>query len=147
MKYFTLFFAMSLVACSGNDQSVSGMSAVGSSGPNAGLLVYDTQLLRSCGYEENRTRDESSQVLIDAGIDVIGSYCARLTGVAFQESCFSPEGGIYVHELHEANQSDADSLGYATVASLESFTTNEGMVDAVVSYELVECSGLQLGYF
>jgi len=148
MKYLTMFFAVSLVACSGSDNGMSGATAVGSGGPNAGLLVYDSQLLRSCGYEENRTRDESAQVLIDTGIDVIASYCARLSGVAFQESCFSPTGEIYVHELHEANQADAEALGYAPVSSLAEFETNEGFVDvAPVRYELVECSNLQLGYF
>lgn len=147
MKYLTMFFAVSLVACSDSDNGMSSTVAVGSDDPNSGLLVYDTQLLRSCGYEENRTRDESANILIDKGIDVIASYCARLSGVAFQESCFSPTGEIYVHELHEANQADAEALGYAAVKSLSGFETSEGFVEqALVTYERSDCSSLQLGF-
>ncbi|UDL06167.1 hypothetical protein [Marinobacter sp. CA1] len=78
--------------------------------------------------------EDSAQRMINKGIDVIESQCARLTGVMFPSECGGVDGGIHVHTIHSENLPDAQKLGFESVSTLPEHEGDSG-------YAVVECAG------
>ena len=95
-------------------------------------LVYANREVRQC-ESDGVSPEESAQILINAGIDVINSTCGIRTGVEYPAVCGRGTVDILVHEIRSVNLSDAEQLGFQEISTL---------IDAAVgtSYELVDCA-------
>ena len=58
------------------------------------------------------TKTESSQKLIDIGVDVLISECAYDNLIDVMDRCGNPTSEIIVHKIQLENVSDAKSVGF-----------------------------------
>ncbi|HVY65466.1 MAG TPA: hypothetical protein VHH11_11660 [Gammaproteobacteria bacterium] len=93
-------------------------------------LVYVDRGAHQC-QSDGLSPEASAQRLIDAGVDVLKSYCGQRTGVVFPTVCGAPTGDILLHEIRAANLPDAERLGFQNVAALAA---------AGQGYVLVDCT-------
>jgi hypothetical protein len=91
-------------------------------------LVYVSAGAIQCDYQ-GRTTTETAQLLIDAGIDVISSYCG-VTDMAYITVCGAATGDINLHEINAANVDDAKEIGFGPVSEL---------VDMGIGYQVRKC--------
>ena len=114
---------LTLIGCSNGGSS--------NTPPEENIIVYISKGSTQC-FEGGVSPNESAQVLIDSGIDVIDTFCGSLTGVLFPAVCGGATGEILAHEIREVNLSSANELGYETI---------EGLVDneSGTGYEIAEC--------
>jgi hypothetical protein len=96
-------------------------------------LVFVDRGAHQCQMD-GTTPESSAQRLINAGVDVLKSYCGQRTGVASPTVCGAPTGDILLHEIRAANLPDAERLGFESVARL---------ADAGQGYLLVDCTTRQ----
>lgn len=122
-----------LVACSGSSGNAPARSTSLAEGdlPEGDILIYADRGARQC-ESDGLSPEESAQILINAGIDVLASTCGIITGVAFPAVCGGGTPDILVHQIRSVNLPDAEQLGFQEINTL---------VDpaAGTSYQLVEC--------
>jgi len=110
--------------------SLSGCSDSSNLGSAEYALVYDTREILQCG--QILSLEDSAQILVDAGIDVLSSSCGNKTGIAYAQVCGAPSASIIIHEIRNQNLPGAEAEGFLDVETL--IDTNAG-----TSYEIVEC--------
>ena len=91
-------------------------------------LVFADRGAHQC-QQDGMTPEVSAQRLIDAGVDVLKSYCGQRTGVAFPAVCGAPTGDILLHQIRAANLPDAERLGFQNVAQLAAIGQGYVLVD------------------
>lgn len=93
-------------------------------------LVYINDSSVQCEFE-GVSEQETAQILIDYGVDVIESTCGYISGVAVATQCGLGDININVHLISDDKVIDAQNIGYELIATLEN---EEGL-----GYETIEC--------
>ncbi len=128
MKRAICIFLLFLAACTDD-----------SSSPTVGnILVYIDKGALQC-ETSGISAEESAQVLINAGIDVLESTCGFQTGLVFPDICGGETGALVVHDIRFENLPDAEQLGYANVSSL--IDLSRGLAFQLVDCEFIDFPG------
>jgi len=109
-----------LGACGGSgDPADMNAPPAGRSAVRAGdILVYESRQSVQCG-SRGLTTQQSALKLTHGGIDVVQSACGAMTGVGFPAVCGAGTGEILMHEIRSVSLSDAEQLGFQSVATLQ----------------------------
>lgn len=75
--------------------------------------------------------DQTAQILIDDGIDVMLSHCGYLSGIAVAAQCGLGNTNINLHTINIQNIYDARELGFEPVSSLKHGDD--------IGYVIIEC--------
>lgn len=116
---------MSLISCGGNKSS----NVASHAGEN--IIVYISKGNKQCSHD-GLSADGSVRVLVNAGVDVIETFCGAITGLAFAAVCGGGTGDIIAHKIRKVNLSSAKELGYEDVETLVD-------VKNMVGYEIHKC--------
>ncbi len=92
------------------------LTACDSASDNSDTILVYAHNAPQC--EQLYSLASSTQELIDAGIDVLGSWCGHEAG-AYCAACGCPSGHILVHEIRTTNVPDARLLGFLPVGALD----------------------------
>lgn len=120
------FITLSLIGCGGDKNS--------NVTPEENIIVYISKGNTQCN-DDGLSADDSSQVLVNAGIDVIETFCGVTTGLSVAAVCGGVTGDILAHEIREVNLSRAKELGYKAI---------ETLVDAekMIGYKINKCEDI-----
>jgi hypothetical protein len=61
---------------------------------------------------------QTQMILVQGGIDVLGSACGTITGVAYPAVCGAATGEINIHRVRRENVADAERLGFRNVSDI-----------------------------
>ena len=116
-----------LVACggSGGHNNASNFSE-----ENETVYIDDGAI--QCGFY-GLSEEETAQMLINNGIDVIESQCGFLTGMDIAAQCGLGDVNINLHLIDAQNLRDAQALGFESVSVLERSDDT--------GYAITACSG------
>jgi hypothetical protein len=64
------------------------------------------------------TLAQTQMILVQNGVDVLGSACGTITGIGFASVCGGPTGEINIHQVRRVNLADAERLGFRNVAAI-----------------------------
>lgn len=117
------FIVLFLIGC-GGDKSSNVIS-------DENIIVYVSKGKTQCN-DDGLSPDESTLVLVGAGIDVIGTFCGMTTGFAFPAVCGGATSDIIAHEIREVNLPSAIELGYDNIETLID-------VENLTGYEISDC--------
>jgi hypothetical protein len=124
MKILFIFFLTFTVSNCAGDASKNELS-------NENVIVYTFKENTQCN-NDGLTFKESSQKLINAGIDVLESYCGAKTGLYSISRCGAKTTDIIAHKIRSVNLSTANQVGYQDIESL----TNK---DKGTGYRIEKC--------
>lgn len=116
--YLLIIVLISLISCGGSDSS-------------GFVTVYKSTGAIQC-ESSGVSFEDSAQVLIENGIDVIESNCGFLTNLSVPTVCGAGTTGINLHQISRTSLQDVENLGYTDVSTLANETTGSG-------YQVVEC--------
>ena len=94
-------------------------------------IVYINDGAIQC-ESEGMSQQETAQILINGGIDVIKSQCGYLSGIDVAAQCGLGDNNINLHTINIQNLIDAQALGFDTVLTLNR--------DDDIGYVIIECS-------
>lgn len=133
LKTIATFLLISLtVACNNNDNNTPSRTAANIEEDNT--IVYIMKGSTQC-HDDGIKPEESTQTLINAGIDVIQSYCGHLTGIVYLSVCGGGTGEIIAHEIRTVNLPHAIEQGYEEIDTLIDEETMTG-------YEIDKCENI-----
>lgn len=81
-------------------------------------LVYIKSGSIQC-VSEGMSVDETAQLLLDEGVEVVFSYCGYLSGVSVPTQCGVDGLNIHLHEINRQDLIDAELIGFISVSSME----------------------------
>lgn len=110
-----LWICISILGCKNSDSN--------SSKKEEYSLIYIDDGAIQCEFS-GKPPEETAQVLIDNGIDVIESSCGYIKGLAVSAQCGLGDTNINIHRIPIQNTQDALDLGYSEVSEL-----NDGYQD------------------
>ena len=93
-------------------------------------LVYIDDGALQC-ESDGLSAEQTAQILINNGIDVVSSYCGYLSGIAVAAQCGLGDTNINLHNVNVQNIPDARELGFESVSSLKN---NDD-----IGYVIIEC--------
>lgn len=93
-------------------------------------LVYINDSSVQCEFE-GFSEQETAQILIDSGVNVIESTCGYISGISVAAQCGLGGININVHLISDDKVIDAQNIGYELIATLEN--------DDGLGYETIEC--------
>lgn len=124
--YLIILFLLALAGCNGNNDENSGdIQPIEET-----KLVYINDGYIQCEFD-GYSADETSQILINNGIDVLASYCGYISGISVGAACGFGANNINLHEINSQNIVDAENLGFAPVSELA--------MDDDLGYEIIDC--------
>ena len=81
---------------------------------------------------EGLSLDDTANVLIEAGIDVLSSQCGFVTGLGIVTVCGAGTLDINIHEIPAQSIEDAEDLEFSQIEDLIDEETGVG-------YQTIEC--------
>jgi hypothetical protein len=78
---------------------------------------------------------QTQMILVQGGIDVLGSACGALTGIAYPAVCGAGTGEINIHRVRRENVVDAERLGFRNVSDIGVVSVAPGTGFQVVNCE------------
>ena len=99
------------------------------------VSVYESKQEIQCDLSSGISIEESIQKLTNIEIDIIDSYCAKITGLENAAVCGAGTNSILVHEIRSSDLTNAEGNGFKNVDSLQNDEVGTG-------YKISDCSGL-----
>ena len=103
--------------------------------PSEKVVVYTSKGNTQCNLD-GLGSNESEQVLVNAGIDVIKTMCGYQSGIAHSAVCGGSTSDIIAHEIVGADLELAMKYGYQNISNLVD-------QDHMIGYEINECTDVE----